>query len=68
LWEWYDEICQPEPITFQEIKAWADISQRPLLYWEADILMQLDRLFRKVQHDGHRKPQNKGRQPGGKAR
>jgi len=42
IWEWFTEF--PNDITWQEIKAWSDISGIVPTRWESSLLISLDRL------------------------
>ena len=48
LWQWFREVCGPEPMTFTELQAWSSITGKGLAGWEADLLKSLDRIFRRV--------------------
>lgn len=45
IWEWYLEIRTGDPLTFTEIKSWAELTHQPLLVWEVDLLRTLDRIY-----------------------
>lgn len=53
LWEWFYELSNgrqygefgPMPLSFTEIKAWADLSKAEPDAWEVKVIKQLDRLF-----------------------
>ncbi|CAB4139429.1 hypothetical protein UFOVP346_46 [uncultured Caudovirales phage] len=36
------------PISYQEIKAWAELTQRELSPWEVDAITRLDRVYMRV--------------------
>lgn len=48
IWEWYLEMRSGEPLTFTEIKSWAELTQQTLLAWEVDLVRTLDKLYWRV--------------------
>lgn len=44
LWDWFAEVYDGETLTFQEIKAWADLTNRQLTPQEAKTIRNLSRL------------------------
>lgn len=41
----------PQPLSYQEIKAWAELTDTPLMAWEVDAIMRIDKVFMRVLHD-----------------
>ncbi|ALH23698.1 hypothetical protein PaMx11_24 [Pseudomonas phage PaMx11] len=54
VWEWYREVFSGQPLTFSELHHWSVMTGKRLLGWEAELIKSIDRIFWKVQHDGHR--------------
>lgn len=54
VWEWYREVFSGQPLTFSELHHWSVMTGKRLLGWEAELIRSIDRIFWKVQHDGHR--------------
>lgn len=48
IWDWYLEMRSGEPLTFTEIKSWAELTQQTLLAWEVDLVRMLDKLYWRV--------------------
>lgn len=42
----------PNPITYQDIRAWIDLTETPLSAWEVEAIKRLDRLFMRVVANG----------------
>lgn len=61
IWEWFREVFSGEPLTFSEMQAWAQLTGKRLLGWEAELIKSLDRIYWKVQYDGRSSPTDKGR-------
>jgi hypothetical protein len=44
LWRWYNELSSP--LTWQEIRAWAEFSRFHVERWEGVVLIRIDGLMR----------------------
>lgn len=52
LISWYGEVKGSEPLTFTEIKNWAELTCVDLLPWEVSVIKTLDKIFWKyVNHE-----------------
>lgn len=52
VWTWYTaELRSAQPLTYQEIKAWAEVTGTKLFGWEAELLKSLDRISQMVLHE-----------------
>ena len=49
---WFGEVVSGEALTYQEIEAWGRLTRRIVWPHEAELLHQLDILFRKVNARG----------------
>jgi len=45
LVEWAKDLQGKDPLTFSEIKAWADLMHLQLNPWEVEIIMRLDTIY-----------------------
>lgn len=43
LWEWFAELYQFEPLSFQEIKAWSDLTGKNIRSWEAVLISNVSK-------------------------
>lgn len=46
LWAWFRELSWNSPLSYVELKAWSEMTHRPLTAFETDVLMKLDKLLR----------------------
>lgn len=42
LWGYYCAIKRGQPLTWQEVKAWSDMTGIPLRGWEAETIMRIE--------------------------
>lgn len=64
LMTWFDQLAGgraeglngPQPITWPDMQAWAQLLQIPLQPWQAGVLRQLDSLWRHAWATGRPKP------------
>lgn len=40
----------PNPITYEQIKAWKELTEYPLSPWEVDVITKLDSIYMKVKN------------------
>jgi len=53
VWEWFCDLSGgrgysdigPSPLTYTEIKAWADLTKQDPEAWEIQVLKRIDRIF-----------------------
>lgn len=51
LFEWWKwEVAGAEPLTYERLSTWAQVTQKGLLGWEAETLMKLDLIYRYVRN------------------
>lgn len=58
LWDWFCELHSGRssgPLSFSEIKAWSELTQRPVRPWEIDAIKQIDSYFMELQQNRMRK-------------
>lgn len=48
VWEWYNELWSPNPLTYTEIQAWAQVTRTRVTGWEVDLLRSIDRVYWRV--------------------
>lgn len=48
LWDWFLEMRSGEPLTYTEIKSWAELTLQKLMPWEVEVMRLLDRLYWRV--------------------
>ena len=60
IWEYFLELSStrpqgykgPLPITYQEIKAWKELTNHILSPWEVEVIKRLDQIYVKVVNNG----------------
>lgn len=50
MWDWHQQVFTGEPLSFTEMKAWATMTGKQLLVWEAQLLKSIDRIYWSVQN------------------
>lgn len=50
LWGWYLKLSPSSPVTYLELEAWSRITRTDLTAFEAEVLMGLDHLNRRIPH------------------
>lgn len=43
--DWYLELQGVTPLTFTEIKSWAEMTHNDPLPWEVEVIMKLDKIY-----------------------
>jgi hypothetical protein len=68
LWDWYGELgssrqngMAPNPLTFTEIKAWADLTQRDVAPWEIEIIKTIDNSYLRTGAEHRREQKEKAK-------
>lgn len=49
VWQWYREMCTGEPLSFLEIRSYADLMGITFEAWEVDLLKSIDRCYLRCQ-------------------
>jgi hypothetical protein len=54
LWDYFLELSstRPQPITYQEIAAWRDLTDNPITSLDVEVIKRLDRIYLKVVSNG----------------
>lgn len=51
LLEWARSLIRAEPLSYTEIRNWADLTRTLPATWEVEILMQIDSIFHRVKSE-----------------
>jgi len=43
LWQWFNEIFYLEPLSFTEINAWSNLTNKNIRGWEAQLIYEMSR-------------------------
>jgi len=51
IWNWYQDVRTGDPMSYVELRAWAQLSGIVVQGWELEILCALDNTRLEVMHD-----------------
>lgn len=50
VWHWFNELSFSAPLTYSELYHWTILTKRELTPFEVDLLMELNRIRKEVEH------------------